>query len=151
MVALVRELVALDRKALVALVLVAFVLMPGLILAAIVKLTHGFDPALTTRFEWVAASLATLVLVLVLRAVSRELVGVVGLRVDDEGIARGRTRLAWAAITEVGSPRYGMLELRDASGGSLRISTYLLRDRESLLRYVGDKLGVALRERTLSL
>lgn len=147
----VSESVALDRPALVVVVGLGLVLAPALILAAIVELAHGFAFAAMTTFEWFAVAICTLVSIALVRAVLRELVGVIGLRLDDEGIARAGTRLSWAAIREVGSPRYGTLELRDASGRVLRISTYLLRDREALLREVGRRVGVSLRERTLSL
>jgi hypothetical protein len=145
------ESVALDRPALVVVIGLGLVIAPGLILAAIVELVHGFAFAAVTSFEWFAAATCTLVAIALVRAVLRELVGAIGLRVDEEGIARAGTRLSWASIREVGSPRYGTLELRDASGRVLRISTYLLRDREALLREVGSKVGVTLREPTLSL
>lgn len=144
------ERLALDRVALVVVVGLGFVLAPGLIVAAIIELTHGLSFA-GTSFESIAAAICSLVLLALVRVVARELVGVIGLRLDAEGITHFGTRLSWAAIREVGSPRYGTLELRDAEGRVLRISTYLLRDREALLREVGSKVGVTLRERTLSL
>ena len=142
---------ALDRKALFAIVLVGLVLGPAAILATIWRLTDAPDFTDVTTFGCVASGLSSLLVVVIVRSVGRELAGAIGVRFDDTGVQRGRIRLAWTAITEVGSPSYGYLDLRDASGTTLRITTYLFRDRAGLLAHVGRKVGVVLRERTLSL
>lgn len=142
---------ALDRKALFAVVLVGLVLGPAAILLAVWKLSRGLDFVGMTTFEWIAGALSLLLLVVILRSVGRELAGAIGLRFDDAGVQRGGTRLAWDAVTEIGSPHYGYLELRDVEGRHLRISTYLFLDRAGLLAWIGRKVDVALRERTLSL
>lgn len=141
---------ALDRKALAAIVLMGLVVAPGLILAAIGYLTHGLDPAATTPFEWLASALCLLTCFAIVRAIARELSGAIGLRFDELGVARGRVRIAWSAITEIGSPEFGHLILRDDSGRTLRIATYLFHDRGLLLGEIGRRCGVETRERSLS-
>jgi hypothetical protein len=142
---------ALDRKALFAVALLGLVLGPAAILLAVWKLSDGLVVAGMTTFEWIASALSLLLVVVIVRAVGRELSGAIGLRFDETGVQLGRTRLAWDAVTEIGSPHYGYVELRDGEGRRLRISTYLFLDRAGLLEWIGRKTGVTLRERTLSL
>ncbi len=145
------EPLALDRKAIFAVVLVGLVLGPALILAAVWRASHGLDFAGMTTFEWIACGLSLLLLVVIVRGVGRELAGAIGLRLDDAGVQRLGIRLSWDSITEIGSPQFGYLDLSDASGRRVRISTYLFDDRQGLLELVSSKVGVVLRERTLSL
>jgi hypothetical protein len=146
----VTDAFALDRKALAAIVFTGLVLGPGLILVAVGYLTHGLDPSATTPFEWFATALCLLVCFAILRGMVRELSSAIGLRFDDQGIARGRTRIAWSAITAIDSPEFGHLILCDDSGRKLRIATYLFRDRALLLREIGQRVRAEPRERTLS-
>ncbi|MFV8748949.1 hypothetical protein ACNOYE_00200 [Nannocystaceae bacterium ST9] len=141
---------ALDRRALFAVVALGLGLAPAAILAAVWELTVGLRFVGMTTFDWIAAALSLLVALVIVRLVVRELSGAIGLRFDDEGVERLGLRLRWDAVREVGSPNFGTLELRDGEGRGLRISTYLFRDRAGLLEWVGSRVGVRLRERTLS-
>ena len=118
----------------------ALVAGPGAIVASIAILTHGFDPAAMSTFEWVATAIVGLVAVVMFRAGVQELRGGTGIRVDEVGVHQRGSSLAWPEIERVEAPGFGQLELHGA-GKTLRLRTYLLRDARSLLDAIAERRG----------
>ncbi len=140
-----------DRRSVIIIAIVGLLLAPGLMLGAVWILTHGLTPALTSSGEWITVALVVLLALVVVRGTARELGGALRVRFDEQGVRLGGTQLRWDAVSEIDSPEFGYLVLRDANGRTIKITSYLVRDRAALLKYVGDKVGVALRERSVSL
>ena len=131
---------ALDRSALAMIVILALIVAPVTLIATIWVLSHGLNFAASSALELVFTGISALLVGVVLLASIRELRGAVGVRVDADGVGRGGVSLAWSEIEELEAPAFGLLELRGA-GKTLRLRTYLYRDRRAVLEFVSRQTG----------
>jgi uncharacterized membrane protein YobD (UPF0266 family) len=131
---------AIDRTALVLIVAVALVITPAVMLASVWVVTDGLDFAAASAFELVVAALVSLLVLLVIRATVRELVGTLRVRIDERGIAMGDVVLSWAEIETLAVPTFGVLELA-GRGKRVLLRTYLYEDRTKLLEFIVQHSG----------
>jgi uncharacterized membrane protein YobD (UPF0266 family) len=131
---------AIDRTALVLIVAVALVITPAVMLASVWVVTDGLDFAAASAFELVVAALVSLLVLLVIRATVRELVGTLRVRIDERGIAMGDVVLSWAEIETLAVPTFGVLELA-GRGKRVLLRTYLYDDRTKLLEFIVQHSG----------
>lgn len=131
---------SLDRAGVAMIVILGLLVAPVTFLAAIGILSHGLDFAACTVMEWVWIGVTTLLTAVVLYTSVRELRGGLGVRMDDEGVRCGTSTLRWSEIEQLDAPAFGLLELRGA-GKTLRLRTYLYRERRAVLEFVSRQTG----------
>lgn len=136
----------LERTGVAMIAAFGFLLMPLTLLWTMWRLTHGFEPQLSTPVELAFTVLSVLLMMLTLYLTARELRGAVGMRIDASGIACGRNELRWEQVESLGTPRFGQLELR---GGQVEITVhhYLFAESKRVLDYIGERSGASVSER----
>ncbi|NVB43158.1 hypothetical protein G6O69_35370 [Pseudenhygromyxa sp. WMMC2535] len=113
---------------------------PGVVFVSVYLLSHHFDFAQASVGELIAAGLSALVGVVVVRATARELAGGVGVVIDEQGVRKGGKTIPWSEVESLEAPQFGLLDIV-AGQATLRLRTYLYRDRRSLLRFIAERTG----------
>jgi uncharacterized membrane protein YobD (UPF0266 family) len=131
---------AIDRTAVVLIVAVALVITPAVMLASVWVVTDGLDFAAASAFELVVAALVSLLVLLVIRATVRELIGTLRVRIDERGVEMGDVVLSWAEVETLAAPTFGVLELA-GNGKRVLLRTYLYEDRTKLLAFIAQHSG----------
>jgi hypothetical protein len=138
---------AIDRTGVALILLVAVVITPAAMLTSVWIVTDGLDFAAASAFELVVAVLVSLLVLLMIRATVRELVGTLRVRIDERGVAMGDVVLSWAEVETLAAPSFGVLELT-GNGKRVLLRTYLYEDRTKLLEYIAEQSGKPVPEPT---
>jgi hypothetical protein len=68
----------------------------------------------------------------------RELLGAVGVRIDDEGVGRGSAFVPWSQVSSVERREFGVVRIV-GRGRRLDLRTYLFADRERVEAFIEEK------------
>lgn len=140
----------IDKTAIFLITIFGIVAVPGSMLLAVWRLTHGLHWADAHIGELTAALISFVAALAIIRRSALELAGAIGVSITDAGIIKtniaSQVNLAWEQIESIESAGIGVLNL--CSGSKfIRLSTYLFEGREKLIKTLEKKTGRTITEK----